>query len=238
MKLLILSGLFFCLTCGCAKAASMETPSDAGVVQGQVQEVINVENFTYLRLETHAGEIWTAVISAPVRKGDTVTVKDAIVMKDFESKILKRKFPTILFGNLVGAPSAGGSRTAVPMGLGSTFIALSQKWKSGATTVAKSTQPDALTIAEVIRGAAKLEGKSVVVSGKVVKYNADIMGRNWIHLRDGSGSEQDASNDILVTSTATAQLGDVITFRGTVRTDQDFGAGYAYKVLLEDAVKL
>jgi hypothetical protein len=69
----------------------------------------------------------------------------------------------------------------------------------------------------------------------VVKYNAGIMGKNWLHLRDGTGSDADSSNDILVTTSQTAKVSDVVTVKGIVRTDKDFGAGYVYKVLIEDA---
>ena len=74
-----------------------------------------------------------------------------------------------------------------------------------------------------------------LVSGKVVKYNPGIMGKNWVHLRDGSGSAADSSNDILVTTQNPASVGAIVTARGIVRTDKDFGAGYAYKVLIEEA---
>jgi hypothetical protein len=73
------------------------------------------------------------------------------------------------------------------------------------------------------------------VRGKVVKYNPEIMGKNWVHLRDGTGSTVDNSNDILVTTTNEAKIGEVVTAKGVVRTDQDFGSGYSYKVLIEDA---
>ena len=71
--------------------------------------------------------------------------------------------------------------------------------------------------------------------GKVVKYNPQILGRNWVHLRDGTGSALDNTNDLLVTTADEAGIGDVVTARGVVRTDMDFGAGYAYKVLIEEA---
>jgi len=80
-----------------------------------------------------------------------------------------------------------------------------------------------------------LKDKPVQVNGKVVKYNAGIMGKNWLHLQDGSGAAADNSNDILVTTSASAKLGDVITVSGMVRNNKDFGAGYSYKVLIEDA---
>jgi hypothetical protein len=69
----------------------------------------------------------------------------------------------------------------------------------------------------------------------VVKYNPSIMGKNWAHLRDGSGSAKDNTNDVLVTTKEQVKLGDVVTVKGVVRTDKDFGAGYTYKVLIEDA---
>jgi hypothetical protein len=68
-----------------------------------------------------------------------------------------------------------------------------------------------------------------------VKYNPAIMGKNWLHLRDGSGNATDGNNDILVTTTAEAKLGDIVTVRGLVRTEKDFGSGYAYKALIEEA---
>ncbi len=61
------------------------------------------------------------------------------------------------------------------------------------------------------------------------------MGKNWVHLRDGSGSAADNSNDLLVISMNEVKIGDVVTAKGTVRTDKDFGSGYAYKVIIEEA---
>ncbi len=92
-----------------------------------------------------------------------------------------------------------------------------------------------MTIAELAKKAASLEGQQVTVAGNVVKENDGIMGRNWIHIQDGTGSAADKTNDLLVTTDATAKVGDAIVATGTVKTKQDFGAGYAYDVLLEQA---
>ena len=75
----------------------------------------------------------------------------------------------------------------------------------------------------------------MVVAGKVVKFNAAIMGKNWIHLRDGTGDAAKETNDLLVTTQSVAKVGDVVTVSGVVRTNKDFGSGYTYKVLVEDA---
>jgi hypothetical protein len=83
--------------------------------------------------------------------------------------------------------------------------------------------------------AAVLKDKTVLVRGKVVKFTGGVMGKNWIHLRDGSGSAADNSNDLLVTTKDQAKIGDIVVAKGVVRIDKDFGMGYSYKVLVEDA---
>ena len=92
------------------------------------------------------------------------------------------------------------------------------------------------TVAEVYGEKAALTGQPVTVRGKVVKTNAAIMGKNWVHVRDGSGEE--GSNDLTVTTATGAALpnvGDVVVVVGTVAVDKDFGMGYQYPVLVEEA---
>jgi len=106
---------------------------------------------------------------------------------------------------------------------------------TGPINIAKASGANARTVAEIVTKAAELKDKPVLVRGKIVKYNPEVMGKNWIHLRDGSGVAADNTHDILVTTTTQAKLGDVVTVTGVVRTDKDFGSGYAYKVLIEEA---
>ena len=101
--------------------------------------------------------------------------------------------------------------------------------------VEKATGDNAYTVQEIVTKRAELKDKTVLVRGQVVKFNAQIMGKNWIHLQDGTGSDTDESNDLLVTSQEAAKVGDVITAQGVVRVEQDFGSGYAYSVMLEGA---
>ena len=103
-------------------------------------------------------------------------------------------------------------------------------------TVKSSPNPqDAKTVAEVVGGKAALKGKPVLVRAQVVKVTTGVMGKNWVHLQDGSGSAADGSNDILVTTLDKAVVGDIVNAKGTVRTDVNLGSGYAYAVLIEDA---
>jgi hypothetical protein len=112
---------------------------------------------------------------------------------------------------------------------------LTQSTQAPNIHVDKANDPDARTVAEVNEKVAELKDQPVVVRGQVVKYNPGIMGKNWIHLRDGTGSAAERSNDLLVTSLEQAKVGDVVTARGIVRMDKDFGYGYRYQVLVEEA---
>ena len=89
------------------------------------------------------------------------------------------------------------------------------------------------TVAEVFGEKDNLSGKNVSVRGKVVKFSAGIMGKNWLHLQDGTGDE--GTNDITVTTNDMAQKGDTVLINGVVTLDKDFGAGYKYDVIIEDA---
>jgi hypothetical protein len=231
--------LAICMLFSSAFVLAAETPMTAAAavptvsVQGKVLEVKNVESYTYLRLGIPSGEVWAAVITAKVKKGSIVTIENGVVLNNFQSKSLKKTFPQIIFGTLGGAAASatGGSAmgSAYPLIPGKKLETIND------APIAKAIGANARTVAEIISKSAELKDKPVLLRGRVVKFNAEIMGKNWIHLRDGSGSAADGTNDILATSASGAKVGDVVTVKGTVRTDKDFGAGYAYKVLIEDA---
>jgi len=92
-----------------------------------------------------------------------------------------------------------------------------------------------LTIAEVWAKRGELKDQQVTVRGKVVKYNGNIMGRNWLHIQDGSGDPANATHDLTVTSKDTATVGDVVTITGKLQLDQEFGAGYSYETIVQEA---
>ena len=204
-------------------------PPAKGAVSGEVLEVKDVEIYTYLRLKTKDGETWAAVSTAAVKKGAMVTIENPMVMSNFESKSLKKTFPTIIFGTLGGAGASQG--IAAPK----MAMAMANAADGAPIKVAKASGANAYTVADVVSKATQLKDKPVKINGQVVKFNAGIMGKNWIHLRDGSGASAKGDNDILVTTAAPAKVGDLVAVSGVVRNDKDFGAGYSYKVLIEDA---
>lgn len=206
----------------------------AASLQGEVLEVREAAPYTYLRLKTGAGETWAAVTSAPVKKGQQVTIANSMVMENFESQSLKKTFDKIVFGTLAdpSAPKAPAATTrAMPHGnMGAPTPATPSVVK-----VAKASGSDARTVAEVVGGKSALKDKSVSLRGQVVKVNLGIMGKNWFHVQDGSGSAGAGTHDVLVTSKDVAAVGDVVLVKGTVRTDVKVGPGYDYAVLIENA---
>lgn len=207
----------------CNSWAAGPGPAATSLLTGEVLEMKDVESYTYLRLKTQDGETWAAVGKAAVKTGSQVRIENPMVMANFESKALHKTFKTIVFGNLVQIPSIMHMAPAPTANL-------------GPIKVAKASGANTYTVAELISQASSLKDKAVTLRGQVVKFNPEIMGKNWIHLQDGSGSAAAQTHDLLVTSRATAQVGDVVTVSGTVRTNQAFAAGYSYKVMLEDAL--
>ena len=165
-----------------------------------------------------------------------MTVYNAMLMTKFESKTLKRTFDEVYFGTLTAAGAAAGATAgATPGASAGQGVGTPPVVQANVGKVQKATGADARTVAEVWVQKAALVGKTVTIRGTVVKYNDGVMGKNWIHLQDGSGDAKLGTNDITVTSLDGAAKGQTITITGTVRTDKDFGAGYMYAVIVEDA---
>ncbi len=215
-----------------------DAPMAAQGLSGKVLERIDASPYCYLRLQTARGEVWAAVPEAKIEKGTEVTIANPMLMTNFESKTLKRTFAEVYFGSLAPAggiaaapASAPGAPAGAPKGqMGAPNVPMEAVGK-----VDKATGADARTVAEVWSQKGSLKEKTVTIHGKVVKYNPGVMGKNWMHLQDGSGDAAKGTHDITVTSQDSVAKGDVVTIKGVVRVDKDFGAGYTYAIIVEDA---
>lgn len=213
--------------------ATPEVPAAAPGKSGKVTETMDAAGYTYVQVDTGAETFWAAAPQFAVKVGDDVVVPEGMPMPDYHSKTLDRNFdmvyfvPSVLVGgaeNLSGDmpadhPSMTGGKTVVE----ETTVDLD------GITVAEG----GVTVADIFAKKAELSGKTVKVRGKVVKFSAEIMGKNWIHLQDGSGEA--GTNDLTITTSAMAKMGDTVTVSGPLVTDKDFGYGYAYDVIIEDA---
>jgi len=237
-------------------AAGAQAPAAAAAadqIKGKILEKVDAAPYSYLKLATSAGEKWAAVPQTDTKAGAEVTVTVSAPMANFESKTLNKKFDMVYFGTLggdapapVAAPAAGGMPGAMPGAGGEAppnpaqMAAQHQQAAQGPDNVkiakvAKAGGPDGKTVEEVWTQRTSLKEKSVTLKGQVVKFSPGIMGRNWIHLRDGSGSGEKNTNDVTITTQDDVKVGDVVQVKGTIRLDKDFGAGYAYPVIVEDA---
>jgi hypothetical protein len=204
-------------------------PSPAAQVEirGKVVESINASTYTYVQIDTGSAKVWAAAPQFTVKRGDTVVLGDAMPMPNYHSKTLNRTFEVVYFSGRATvngvAAVAGPTAEAPARSLPGLAIDLSK--------IARA--PGGQTVAEVHSGRAALAGKSVSIRGRVVKFNANIMGRNWLHIRDGSGGE--GSNNLTVTSTGRAKVGDLVLVTGRLAVDKDFGSGYRYALLVEEA---
>lgn len=189
------------------------------VIAGRVLETMDSGGYTYVRVEQGQESTWVAVTQRPVKVGEKVSFAGGMVMNDFKSKTLGRTFKKIVFSN---GPALGGGAPKLT--------------KQVSVKTAKAEGPDGFTVAEVFGRRQELSGKTASVRGKVVKVSLEIMGRNWVHLQDGSGDAKAGTHDLLVTTSQAAQVGETVIARGTVVKDQDFGAGYRYSALLEKSV--
>jgi hypothetical protein len=200
----------------------------AAALTGKVIETMDSGGYTYVQIENSGQKTWVAVPKTKVKKGQYISFGPGAEMRNFESKTLKRTFDTIIFSNgVVGQQDKGAAEMKSPGSKGSA-VKSAEKIR-----VDKATGPDAYTVGEIFRNGKKLDGKKIVVRGKVVKVSAAIMKKNWIHLQDGTGDAADY--DLVLTSDDLPKVGDVVTASGTLYTNKDFGGGYKYKVIIEQA---
>jgi hypothetical protein len=199
-----------------AKLASAEAPT---ALSGTVVERIDAASYSYLRLKTANGEQWAAVPKTGRAVGDTVAVVSPVWMKDFKSNVLGRTWPEIAFGTLDEAAVAASPHGRKPAA------------EVGDVRVAKVE--GGRTVAEIHEQSAALKDQPIAVRGKVVKATDGVLGKSWLHLRDGSGAG--ATADLTVASAESAAVGDTVVARGVVRLDRDLGSGYHFDVLIEDA---
>lgn len=203
-------------------------------MSGVIQEAIQTSDYTYCLVKDGSSEHWIAFSKAPMEVGQTIYFNQGLEMIDFNSKALDRVFPSVFFIQEVSTdPNATSSK-------GNSMMQLTQQsQKPQKPQIVKSDivvekADGGISIAELFANKEKYEGKRIIVRGKVTKYNDNIMDRNWIHIQDGTDSNGDF--DLTITLMETVNVGAVATFEGTITLNKDFGAGYKYDLIMEEAV--
>ncbi|MBT7151318.1 MAG: DNA-binding protein [Deltaproteobacteria bacterium] len=250
-RLLLLLGIvtlsFFNVACESENKAEQTMPT----LTGSVKEFLGGGGFTYILVESGGREHWVAVPETKVEVGEDVSVYDGRLMRAFPSKSLNRTFEELIIApGLVGkAPRAGGSS---PHGLSENTAHLKSTGRPAETppakaslgsdsnrnkqllaNIEKASGKNSYTVAELFSTAAGLSGQTVRVRGRVMKVSKNIMGKNWLHIQDGTGDPNNKTHDLVVTSSELPGKGQVVTLEGVLAADKNFGGGYQYPVIIE-----
>jgi hypothetical protein len=234
-----------------AATSTATAPSQAAspIRTGTVIETMDSGGYSYMHVDLGEKQEWVAIPVTTVTVGQRVSYNGAMVMPKFRSKTLDREFDEVVFaGGIIGqqaAPVAGsdsGAADSFTAALGAEGApAMSPGSQKSVTSmievkVDKAEGANAYSVGELFTKAAELNGQAIKVRGKVMKVSENIMGRNWIHLQDGSGSPDDNSHDLVVTTSIVPDPSwDIVTVEGVLAADKDFGAGYKYAAIVEEA---
>lgn len=225
--LIVLAGLFFVTIFfrGGLKSKMADLPPGTHGVT--VKEVIQTNNYTYLNVEEDDKTFWIAVISRESKPGDVLYFTKSYEMKNFESRELKRTFPSVLFiDDLTDKLATEQEAAPAPRTAQKPTIS---KWSE----VSVEVPAGGITIADLFKNPGNYSGKPVIIRGVITKYNAEIMKKNWVHLQDGTDYE--GKFDLTVTTADSLMVGKTATFKGVITLNKDFGSGYYYDVIMEQA---
>lgn len=229
-------------------AAALRNESAPNGIEGEVVEAMNSGGYTYILIQTEEEKVWAAGPPSEIEVGERVMIPAAMIMRDFHSKTLDRTFETIYFAESfrpAGGDNPHEAHTDSPGAMELSSGRTDSGHKKNASTISGTRTfvdrivqnesiekaPGGYTVEEIYARKKELAEKTVKVRGIVVKYSPAIMGTNWVHLQDGTGSE--TSYDLAVTTDAEVRFGDLITVEGVLTVDKDLGAGYYYEVIVE-----
>jgi hypothetical protein len=214
--------------------------------RGTVTEIIDTTRHIYVCVDIGEKDIWVAVPQFAGKVGDTVVVPPGVRVAEFHSRALDRVFEVMYF--------VGGLRQAEPQTAGNAMEGLPKGHppvhQDGSDTMRHPPMDElsadpavhvgdvekaegGQTVEEIITNRKSLSGETIRLRARVVKVTPNVMDRNWLHVRDGTGGK--GTNDLIVTTDQTAETGDVVLIRGPVSVDRDFGFGLEYPVIVEDA---
>ncbi|KXX70949.1 hypothetical protein [Flammeovirga sp. SJP92] len=204
---------------------STEEVLDANTHKIVVNEKIASGGYVYIKVTEKGKEYWMAVPGRPIEIGATYYYDGGMEMQNFESKTLNRTFESVIFAEGIRDQAQKVNKT------------VKKSAPQGSPQVKDIDKaPNGIRIAELFNNMNDYSNKEVIIKGQVVKVNNGVMNVNFVHLQDGTiGNGQ---YDITVTTDDNFSVGEVVTIKGNVILNKDFGAGYTYDVLVEKAVKL
>jgi hypothetical protein len=201
----------------------------------EVSEVLQTNGYSYLKVSENSEERWVATARQEIAEGDVYYYDEALQMTNFHSKELDRTFEVIYFVNKISKTPVihdhSGHMHGMDHMMGGHQSGKAEPGQKSNVQLEKSKEE--VTIAQIFENRDQFSGQQVEIRGVVVKVNKEILGKNWIHIQDGTDSN--GSFDLTVTTQAAPQVHDEVTFKGKVILNKDFGSGYSYEVIMEEA---
>ncbi len=250
--LAVLGGLsFFALTTGMVGTVSANPSEnlanqefnaeqvDVSSIHGTVAEIIAAAGYTYVAIDVDGKKVWAAGPEATFKVGDKIGFSMKMPIANFQSRSLERTFDKIYFvdgfitegGALSDKSSKMSLSHASSGGMPNAPHAKTQATEAtGKVSVNIKKIEGGKDIAEIYAEKEALSGKPIRVRGEVTKFTPNILGVNWIHIRDNS-----TKTDLTVTSSDTVAVGDIVALKGIIALEKDYGYGYVYPVILEKA---
>jgi len=210
--------------------------AESGLKKVIVQEVIQVTSYTYLNVLEDGVKKWIAVPTMEAKLGEIYYYKGGVEMPNFESKELYKKFESVLFlGAITNANSVDSVNGIVdPNAPKDEPISNAKQPTRDKLELNIEGIDGGIRIEELFKNKQQYAGKKIKIKGEVTKFSSAIMGKNWVHFQDGTAFE--GAYDLMITSQENVMVGDVVVFEGLITLDKNFGAGYFYKVIMEEAV--
>ena len=223
--------ILFAVSCGDKKSSEPQNTSET--FQGIAQEVLHVPEYSYVRVTDGNNEKWLAAPTTNIIIGNTYYYDKSMQMQNFESKALGRTFETIYFIESLRSTKEPVTQITpqIHQTKNSNVTTTKPVIEKEDITLAKAT--NSISIADLFKDMEKYNNQVVRIKGKVTKYNPAIMNVNWLHLQDGT--EHNGEFDLTVTTTSQVKVDDIVVIEGKVSLNKDFGAGYRYKIIVENA---
>jgi len=210
----------------CSDSNNKEVENNTWKHKVLVEEVIQTGSYTYLLISENGSTEWIAVSSMDAKVNDILYYNSGLEMIDFHSKELQRTFDKLLLVQVISDDESGmKSETRTQ------YVNNKPTQNTIATIPDNGKNTDTVTLTELFNNTNKYNGKRILVSGNVVKVNPNIMGRNWVHIKDGK-----SSYDLTITTNDNVKIDDVVTFEGVITLNKDFGAGYKYPIIMEEGI--
>lgn len=222
MLMVLSSFLLISIVSTSVSASESSLEKEPYMFSGKVVQTEKAGNYSYVQVEVNSSaRVWIALPALDLKLGDEIKVPKGLPMYDFKSDALNRTFEELFFVDHI-------IRTATQ----STQSVKSTKNETKKINVKMAGS--GLNIASLYDSREKFNNKIIEIRALVVKFSDKILGKNWLHVQDGSIANN-GTNDLVVTTMQYVKVGDTVLIKGLLTLDKNIGSGYHYAVIIEDA---